>query len=133
MNELLIGKIGIAPHAMLFADDVVLVWVSVYELETDLHVLTKALEKKGLKVSIQKTELMVFKFSKRDGKEVRLKIEQEKIKNVENFQYLGSVIENNVVIDGDIINRACTRRLKWKAASGVLCDRHISVRVKGVL
>lgn len=50
---------------MLFADDIVLAWKSIDEINTDFDVVITALQDKGLKASITKTELNLFTFCER--------------------------------------------------------------------
>ena len=47
------------------------------------------------------------------------------------FRYLGLVIQSNREIDGDVTNRIQAGWIKWRATTGVLCDRKFSSRVKG--
>ena len=47
------------------------------------------------------------------------------------FKYLGSVIQSNGEIDGDVTNRIQVGWLKWRAATGVLCDKMLQRRLKG--
>ena len=47
------------------------------------------------------------------------------------FKYLGSVIQSNGEIDGDVTNRIQAGWLKWRAATGVLCDKKFPMRLKG--
>ncbi|XP_050519065.1 uncharacterized protein LOC126893156 [Diabrotica virgifera virgifera] len=47
------------------------------------------------------------------------------------FKYLGSVLQSNGEIDGDACSRIRAGWMKWKEASGVLCDRKIPMKLKG--
>ena len=47
------------------------------------------------------------------------------------FKDLGSVIQSNGEIDGDVTNRIQAGWLKWRAATGVLCDKKFPRRLKG--
>ena len=47
------------------------------------------------------------------------------------FRYLGSIVQNDGEIDGDIINRIQIGWLKWRNASGLLCDRKVPLKLKG--
>ncbi|GKA06757.1 retrovirus-related pol polyprotein LINE-1, partial [Tanacetum coccineum] len=49
----------------------------------------------------------------------------------ESFRYLGSVIHKLGRIDEDVAHRITTGWTKWRAASGVLCDRRIPLKLKG--
>ena len=74
-----------APWDMLFADDIVLCRQNYGELEEDLEMWRNALERRGLKVSRNKTEyLRVGDVD--DGEE--LKLQREKVKKAKNFKYL---------------------------------------------
>ncbi|PKA53409.1 hypothetical protein AXF42_Ash012351 [Apostasia shenzhenica] len=48
----------------------------------------------------------------------------------ERFRYLGSIIQNDGEIDNDVISRIQAGRVKWRNASGVLCDRKIPSKIK---
>ena len=58
-------------------------------------------------------------------------IEGAVIQRVTRFRYLGSIIEENGEIDEDVNQRIKIGWKKWKNASKVLCDKRISLRVKG--
>jgi len=47
------------------------------------------------------------------------------------FKYLGSIIQNDGEINNDVNHRIQTSWLKWRSATGVLCDRNIPLWLKG--
>ncbi|VFQ74613.1 unnamed protein product [Cuscuta campestris] len=47
------------------------------------------------------------------------------------FQYLGSVIQADGELDGDVGHHVGVAWAKWRLTSGVLCDPNISPRMKG--
>ncbi|GER38520.1 1-deoxy-D-xylulose 5-phosphate reductoisomerase [Striga asiatica] len=49
----------------------------------------------------------------------------------ETFRYLGSMIQNDGGIDGDVRHRIAVDWLKWRQASNVLCDKRVPQRLKG--
>ncbi|KAG5604823.1 hypothetical protein H5410_026315 [Solanum commersonii] len=49
----------------------------------------------------------------------------------ESFKYLGSVIQDSGDIDEDVTHRIGVAWMKWRLASGVLCDKKIPSRLKG--
>ena len=53
------------------------------------------------------------------------------IQQVDKFKYLGSIIEEDCEVDGDVNNRIQAGWLKWRKASGVICDRKVQDKVKG--
>ena len=120
------------PWCMLFADDIVLVDETKGGLNTKLEAWREALETKGLKISRTKTEYMECTFSNsgsRDNEAV--KIEDQEIPKREHFRYLGSMISRDGEIGDDVTHRIKVGWLKWRSASGVLCDRRIPVKLKG--
>ena len=46
------------------------------------------------------------------------------------FKYLGSVIQSNRKFDRDVTNRIQAGWLKWRAATRVLCDKKLLMRLK---
>ncbi|KAM2796144.1 hypothetical protein COP1_007305 [Malus domestica] len=47
------------------------------------------------------------------------------------FRYLGSILQKNGELDGDLNHRIQAGWMKWKSASGVLCDRRMPLKLKG--
>ena len=75
---------------MLFADDIVLCRQNHRELEEHLEIWRNALERRGLKVSLNKTEYLRVG-GVDDGEKVKLL--GETVKRAKNFKYLGSTVE----------------------------------------
>ncbi|XP_070034290.1 uncharacterized protein [Nicotiana tomentosiformis] len=48
----------------------------------------------------------------------------------ESFKYLGSIIQKDAEIDGDITHRVGVGWMKWRLASGVLCDKKLPLKLK---
>ncbi|KAL3342476.1 hypothetical protein AABB24_026480, partial [Solanum stoloniferum] len=49
----------------------------------------------------------------------------------ESFKYLGAVIQGSGDIDDDVTHRVGAAWMKWRLASGVLCDKKIPPKLKG--
>ena len=47
------------------------------------------------------------------------------------FKYLGATLAENGDLDAEMTHRIQTGWQNWKRVSGILCDRSISLRVKG--
>ena len=52
---------------------------------------------------------------------------------MDKFKYLGSIIQEDCEVDGDVNNRIQAGWCKWRKASGVICDRMVQTKVKGEL
>jgi hypothetical protein len=91
------------------------------------------LEAKGFRLSRSKTESMKCDFSttRREERDVRLDGQVVSKKNI--FRYLGSMLQKDGDIDEDVSHRIKADWLKWRQASGVLCDLKVSLKLKGKL
>ncbi|RZB84080.1 LINE-1 reverse transcriptase-like [Glycine soja] len=100
----------IAPRCMLFADDIVFLGESREELNERLETWRRALETHGFRLSRSKSEYMECKFNKR--------------RRVSNS-------EDDGEIEGDVNHRIQAGWMKWRKASGMLCDAKIPIKLKG--
>ncbi|KAL5146025.1 Retrovirus-related Pol polyprotein from type-1 retrotransposable element R2 [Glycine soja] len=121
----------IAPRCMLFADDIVLLGESREELNERLETWRRALETHGFRLSRSKSEYMECKFNKsRRVSNSEVKIGDQIIPQVTRFKYLGSVIQDDGEIEGDVNHRIQAGWMKWRKASGVLCDAKVPIKLK---
>ena len=122
------------PWCLIFADDIVLVSETMEGLNTRLELWREALESKGLRISREKTEYLRCDFDKNgneqnDGIEIRLG--DQTLRPKESFRYLGSMLHKSGRIDEDVTHRIKVGWLKWRAATGVLCDKKVPLKLKG--
>nr|XP_009770721.1 PREDICTED: uncharacterized protein LOC104221358 [Nicotiana sylvestris] len=97
-----------------------------------LEVWRQTLESKGFKLSRTKTEYLECKFS--DGThdaDVEVTLDAQVIPKRASFTYLRSIIQGIGEIDEDIAYRIGVGWMKWRLASGVLCDRNVPLSLKG--
>ena len=116
---------------MLFADDIVLVDETRAGVNAKLELWRQTLESRGFRLSRAKTEYMEYKFNKhgiRDYSIVRL--DRQEIPMSSHFKYLGSIIQKDEEIDSDVNHKIQVGWLKWRSATGVLCDRNIPLWLK---
>ncbi|XP_068235932.1 uncharacterized protein [Palaemon carinicauda] len=52
-------------------------------------------------------------------------------KRVSSSKYLGSIMSENENLDAEVSHRIQCVLMNWRKSSGILCDRRISVKVKG--
>ncbi|KAH1251469.1 hypothetical protein GmHk_05G014337 [Glycine max] len=117
---------------MLFADDIVLLGESREELNERLETWRRALETHGFRLSRSKSEYMECKFNKsRRVSNSEVKIGDHIIPQVTRFKYLESVIQDDGEIEGDVNHRIQAGWMKWRKASGVLCDAKVPIKLKG--
>ncbi|KAH1257658.1 Craniofacial development protein 2 [Glycine max] len=81
---------------------------------------------------ISKSEYMECKFNKRRRvSNSEVKIGDHIIPQVTRFKYLGSVIQDDGESEGDVNHRIQAGWMKWRKASGVLCDAKVPIKLKG--
>ena len=87
------------------------------------------LESKRFRLS--KTEYMMcdFSASRHEGGDVSL--DGQVVAQKDTFRYLGLMLQKDGDINEDIRHRISTGWLKWRQASGVLCDRRVPQKLKG--
>lgn len=117
------------PWDMLYADDLIVADESAQNSQASFTSWQRALESKGLKINASKTESMVC--SRTDEELVIMDGEGNKLKQVETFKYLGSIMNAKGGCEQDVKNRIKAAWQKWRDLSCVLCDPKITVRLKG--
>ncbi|WMV15276.1 hypothetical protein MTR67_008661 [Solanum verrucosum] len=120
------------PWCMLFADNIVLIDETRDRVNARLEVWRQTLESKGFKLSRTKTEYLGCKFSDAlEEADMEVRLATQIIPKKESFKYLGAVIQGSGDIDDDVKHRIGVAWMKWRNASGVLCDKKIPPRLKG--
>ncbi|KAG5576666.1 hypothetical protein H5410_056800, partial [Solanum commersonii] len=105
--------------------------VHLREVNARLEVWRQALESKGFRLSRTKTEYLRCKFSDVvEEADVEVRLATQIIPKRESFKYLGSTIQGSGDIDDDVTHRIGVAWMKWRLASGVLCDKKIPARLK---
>ncbi|GJS42415.1 retrovirus-related pol polyprotein LINE-1 [Tanacetum coccineum] len=92
------------------------------------------IEDKGLWVSREKTEYMRCDFNRNENdqnEEAVIRIGEHILKPKESFRYLGSVIHKSGRIEDDVTHCIQAGWLKWRAATGILCDKNVPLKLKG--
>ncbi|KAI8542827.1 hypothetical protein RHMOL_Rhmol08G0169600 [Rhododendron molle] len=58
-------------------------------------------------------------------------IQDQEIPKSDHFRYLGSIISSDGEIADDVTHRIQVGWLKWRSATGVLCDKRVPTKLKG--
>nr|GEY18963.1 retrovirus-related Pol polyprotein LINE-1 [Tanacetum cinerariifolium] len=65
------------------------------------------------------------------NKEEEIRIGEHILEPKESFRYLGSVTHKSRRIEDDVTHRIQVGWLKWRAATGILCDKKVPLKLKG--
>jgi len=131
MDEVTRDIQGEIPWCMLFADDVVLIDESRIGVDRQLELWRHTLESKGFRLSRTKTEYMRCEFSGVRSDDGDVTLAGQVVPRKDTFRYLGSMLQSDGEIDEDVSHRIRAGWVKWRQASGILCDRKVPQKLKG--
>ncbi|GJX62682.1 putative pre-mRNA-processing factor 6-like [Tanacetum coccineum] len=134
LDELSRGIQESIPWCLIFADDIVLVSDTPDGLNGRLEQWREMLENKGLRVTKEKTEYIRCDFNRNENdqnEEAVFRIGEHILEPKESFRYLGSVIYKSGRIEDDVTHRIQAGWLKWRAATGILYDKNVPLKLKG--
>ncbi|XP_074373850.1 uncharacterized protein LOC141714217 [Apium graveolens] len=117
------------PWCMLFADDIVIIKETRVAVNVTLERWMYILESNGLRVNRSKEYLWCNFSNQPNDVGVDVLMADQVLLPKDNFRYLGSVLHKEGGIDADVTHRIKSGWLKWRAATGVLCDRRVPSRV----
>jgi hypothetical protein len=131
MDEVTRDIQGVIPLCMLFVDDVILVDESRTGVDQKLELWRRTLEAKGFRLSRSKIEYMKCDFSATTQEEWDVRLDGQVVPKKDTFCYLGSILQKDGDIDEDLSHRIKVGWLKWRQASGILCDPRVPLKLKG--
>jgi hypothetical protein len=88
------------------------------------------LEAKDFRLSRPKTEYMKCDFSATTQEQGDVRLDGQVVRKKDTFHYLGSMLQKDGDIDEDLSHRIKIGWLKWRQASGVLCDPRVPLKLK---
>lgn len=106
LKKLCVGFKNLEPIELtecMFADDLVIMANSEKGLQNNINIWNNTLKKYGMKINTTKTCVMMV--TKGQEEEMNIRIENEKIQQVEQIKYLGVTIERNGNQDIDVSER----------------------------
>ena len=62
-----------------------------------------------------------------------IQLQGETVKRVKTFTYLGSTLAEDGELDAEVTHRVQSGWKNWNGVSGVLCNRRMNVKIKGMV
>ncbi|XP_047495851.1 uncharacterized protein LOC125043660 [Penaeus chinensis] len=118
-----------SPWDIMYADDVVICTNDRETCEEKLEQWTRALERRGMKVSRTKTEYLNAGNGTQRGGSISLG--GERVQRVAKFKYLGSTVQEDGGSEAEVSKRIQAGWNSWRKVTAVLCDRRVRAKVKG--
>lgn len=111
-----------------FADDLIVYAKNERDLQLNLNVWKTALEKRNMKINVDKTKVMVIG---KNASQIKIQIEEKELEQVEAFKYLGVNIHKNGKEDLEINNRIeNTTKLYYALNNTFIRKKEISEKTK---
>ena len=98
------------------------------QAEESLERWRNALERRGMRISRDKIEYLCLN-GPATGSSVKL--QGAELAKVDEFKYLGSMVQENGKCEREVKKRIQAGWSKWRKVSGIICDRKLSTKVKG--
>ncbi|XP_057518456.1 uncharacterized protein LOC130799374 [Amaranthus tricolor] len=116
---------------MIFDDDILLITETRDEVSNKLDEWREDLEGKRLHNSRTKIEYLRCDFSGTSPvNEPEVSIDETVVKSTTKYKYLGSIVQRDEEIDGDVNHCIHSGCLNWRVATAVLCDREFPTKLK---
>ena len=131
MDVLARGIKDLSPWCVLYADDIVLCGTGSEVVEKKLEEWRRAMEDRGLKINRTKTVYLGFGVDGNLDGGSDVDLQGQSLERVNTFEYLGATLAEDGDLDAEMTHRIQSGWRGWKRVSGILCDRRISLRVKG--
>jgi hypothetical protein len=87
--------------------------------------------KKGFRISRTKTKYMRCNFGTTISEDGDVSLGGQLVPKKDTFRYLGSMLQRDGDMHEDVSHRIKARRMKWRQASRILCDKRVSQKLKG--
>ena len=132
IRKVIEGKFKVSGHSISdiqYADDTVLISDDEQNFQETIVTLKNESEVRGLNINKQKTNLMVFSKS-RNVPTCNIYLGNEKIKQVQEFEYLGSIITSDVKSDKDIKRRIAIAKKKFIEKKSIFTNSKISIETR---
>ena len=109
------------PRKLLYADDLVSVADSEADVQERLVDWKEIFGKKGLRVNLEKTEVLWVGQQKKD---IDIRLDGKKLSQSDSFVYLGGTVCGDGSTETEIRRRIQAGASAWRKVEGVMGDRH---------
>jgi hypothetical protein len=120
---------GININNIRYADDTVLMADSEEKLQTLVDKLAVECNAVGLRINIGKTETMIVN-KKKEEMSVEINIQNQAVKQVRSFKYLGSLVDEGGRCDGEIRARIAMAKANFGKMRGILTNLSLSKSIR---
>ncbi|XP_008481209.1 uncharacterized protein LOC103517940 [Diaphorina citri] len=110
-----------------FADDIAVIAPDEYNLKRVLENMNEILEDYKMKINMSKTEILVCT---KDPETVNIVVNNEHIKQIKSFKYLGSIITEDGKSNQDINQRIAQAKAAFMKKRSLFCSNNINLNLR---
>uniref|UniRef100_A0A8D8VGN7 Reverse transcriptase domain-containing protein n=1 Tax=Cacopsylla melanoneura TaxID=428564 RepID=A0A8D8VGN7_9HEMI len=118
---------GLRVQMLRFADDIAVLAPDEQILNRSLDCMNEVLNEYKMKINMKKTEVLVCS---KEPETVNILVNNEPIKQVKHFKYLGSTITENAKSLMDIKQRIGQAKTAFMKNKSILCSNNIDMNVR---
>jgi sorting nexin-29 len=119
-------KLNRTHQLLAYADDVNLLGDNIDAIKKNTETLTDASKEIGLKISVEKTKYMLPSRHRNAGQNRDIKIVNRSFENVSQFNYLGTTVTNQNLIQEEIKRRLNSGNACYHSVQNLLSCRLLS-------
>ncbi|XP_075990249.1 uncharacterized protein LOC142985892 [Anticarsia gemmatalis] len=121
-----------AAWSFIYADDVAICTNSRDELQRALLSWKHQLQTGGLELSVAKTQFMSLN-EPGPNDNSPISIDGQLVAMCDQYKYLGNMMHSSGNLECNIQHRIAAVWLKWREVTGVICDKRMPVKLKGLV
>ena len=114
---------------MMYADDLAIIAESKQDLQEVLEEWKGVFEKHGLRMSLEKTDVM-WTGHQREREELNIRLDGKEDKQVDGFVYLGGMVTEDGYSAAEVRRRTQAGANAWRKVEGVMLDRKIKKKAE---
>ncbi|KAI5728729.1 hypothetical protein M8J77_020289 [Diaphorina citri] len=118
---------GLRVQMLRFADDIAVIAPDEYNLKRVLENMNEILEDYKMKINMSKTEILVCT---KDPETVNIVVNNEHIKQIKSFKYLGSIITEDGKSNQDINQRIAQAKAAFMKKRSLFCSNNINLNLR---
>ena len=120
---------GRNPNNIRYADDAVLIADSEQKLQDLVDAANTASEEKGLKINKSKTECVTITMGS-EPVACAIHVNQHQIKQVDEFEYLGSILTKDARCKREIVRRIGIAKTEFRRMTRIVTNRHLRIATR---
>ena len=118
-------------QALVYADDILLISNNTRNLQQAIIEWVSTLEERGMKINTSKSKVMKVGREENGNEDINIKWKDDKLEQVNTYQYLGTIISSTGSLEDEINNRVNKANgIYYQIYNSIIGKKEISTKVK---